>query len=112
MVKRGGDTMIYLGNAFSLQMLNLEEDASIQATPVTAEEVAQSGFISVVGHQDTANALTALLGVEVSMNRVSARLTNADVLYVAQVTGGRLPEGTTVLPEGRSLVFIKVTVRQ
>lgn len=104
--------MVYLSNAFSLQMLDLNKGASIETTPVGIEEVAQSGFYSVVGHQDTADVLTALLGVEVSMNRVSNRLTNADVLYVAQVTGGRLPEGTTALPPGRSFTFIKVTVRQ
>ena len=104
--------MVYLGNAFSLQMLNLTEDASIEVTPVTKEEVARSGFQSVVGHQDTASALTALLGVEVPMNRVSIRLFNADILYVAQVTGGRLPEGTTVLPPGRGFAFVKVVIRQ
>lgn len=102
----------YLGNAFSLQMIDLNKDTSVDIVPVTKEEVAQSGFESVIGHQDTANVLTNLLGLEVPMNRVSVRLDVSDILYVAQVTGGRLPEGSTTLPAGMSLTFIKVTIRQ
>ena len=101
---------IYLGNAFSLQMLDLTKAASVDIVPVTMEEVAESGFESVVGHQDTANVLTTLLGVEVPMQRKSVRLEDGDVLYVAQVTGGRLPEGATTLPEGFELAFVKVTL--
>lgn len=104
--------MTLLGNAFSLQMLDLTEGTSVDFVPVTKEEVAQSGFQSVIGHQDTANVLTSLLGVEVPMNRVSVRITPEDTLYVAQVTGGRLPEGATTLPEGMSFAFIKATIRQ
>jgi len=100
----------FLANAFSLQMLNLEEPASVEVAPVAMEEVASSGFTSVVGHQDTANVLTTLLGVEVATNRASVRLGIGDTLYVAQVTGGRLPEGATTLPEGFSLAFVRVTL--
>ena len=53
----------YLANAFSLQMLDLSSAISVDIVPVTMEEVAASGFESVVGHQDTANILTTLLGV-------------------------------------------------
>ena len=100
----------YLANAFSLQMLDLSSAISVEIVPVTMEEVAASGFESGVGHQDTANVLTTLLGVEVPMQRVSVRLESGDVLYVAQVTGGRLPEGATTLPKGFTLTFVKVTL--
>lgn len=100
----------YLANAFSLQMLDLSKENSVEVVPVTMEEVARSGFESVVGHQDTANVLTTLLGVEVPMQRVSVRLESSDILYVAQVTGGRLPEGATTLPAGMSLTFVKVSL--
>lgn len=100
----------YLANAFSLQMLDLSSAISVDIVPVTMEEVAASGFESVVGHQDTANILTTLLGVEVPMQRVSVRLESGDTLYVAQVTGGRLPEGATTLPEGFALAFVKVSL--
>lgn len=99
-----------LGNAFSLQMLNLDQETNVKVAPVTVAEVAESGFRSVVGHQDTANVLTTLLGVEVPFNRESVKLTTGDVLYVAQVSGGRLPEGATTLPQGFELVFLKVTL--
>lgn len=91
-------------------MLDLSKPATVTVVPVTKREVAASGFESVVGHQDTANVLTTLLGVEVPMQRVSVRLESSDVLYVAQVTGGRLPEGATSLPEGMMLKFLKVTL--
>ena len=100
----------YLANAFSLQMLDLSKAISVDIVPVTKEEVAASGFESVVGHQDTANVLATLLGVEVPMQRVSVRLESSDILYVAQVTGGRLPEGATTLPEGVKLSFVKVSL--
>lgn len=58
--------------------------------------------ISVVGHADTAN----ILGV--AFNRVSVTLHKGDVLYVAQVVGGRLPEGCTTLPDGYRLKFLRV----
>lgn len=92
-------------------MLDLSKAASVDIVPVTKEEVAGSGFTSVVGHQDTANVLTTLLGVEVATQRVSVHLDSSDVLYVAQVTGGRLPEGATTLPAGIELIFLRVSLR-
>lgn len=99
-----------LGNAFSLQMLNLEIAQTVNIVPVTVEEVANADFVSAVGHADTASVLTDVLGKEVAFNRMNVRLGDGDVLYVAQVTGGRLPEGATTLPEGFSLTFVKVTL--
>ena len=60
--------------------------------------------VSAVGHPDTA----AVLGVP--CNRMNVRLEKGDTLYVAQLTGGRLPEGCTTLPEGFSFTFVKVTL--
>lgn len=70
----------------------------------TAKEDIPSDAISVVGHQQTA----AILGV--AFNRVSVALEKGDILYVAQVVGGRLPEGATTLPEGYSMKFFKVVL--
>lgn len=101
---------ILLGNAFSLQMLDLSKKTSVEIAPVAMEEVLASGFESCVGHQDTANVLSTLLGVEVPMQRVSVHLDSGDILYVAQFIGGRLPEGATTLPEGMEFAFLKVTL--
>lgn len=90
----------FLLNAFSLQML------TTFPCGVTFEEVESlpEGLTSAIGHADTA----AVLGVP--MNRVNVSLNPGDVAYVAQLQGGRLPEGATTLPEGFSFKFIKVVV--
>jgi len=92
--------MIYLGNAFSLQMCK-EFPANISVEKVDA---IPADCISVIGHQDLAN----ILGVD--MNRESIKLESGDKLIVAQVMGGRLPEGSTTLPEGVSIELLQVTV--
>ena len=119
---------VFLLNAFSLQML--QGDATVRFTEVTREQVFSTGhwderpfndeggmptsngtemfwesdLVSAVGHQDTANVLG------VPMNRVNVSLTKGDVAFVAQLQGGRLPEGSTTLPEGFTFKFIKVEV--
>ena len=103
--------MKILANAFSLQMVACP--ATVRFEEVTPEEVARalsSGFTSAIGHADTAAVVGSLLGVEVAMNRVNVSLTNETELYVAQVVGGRLPEGCTTLPEGVTIRFIRATI--
>lgn len=91
---------VYLLNAFSLQM--------VKNFPcnVRFEEVAElpKGLVSAIGHRDTAN----VLGVE--MNRINVTLDKGDTAYVAQLMGGRLPEGSVNLPEGFSFKFLKVSI--
>jgi hypothetical protein len=106
--------MIILANAFSLQMLDLQGKSNVQVTPVTLDEVKtllKEGFISAVGHADTANVLSDMLGLHVHCNRINVHLAKDDILVVAQLTGGRLPEGSTTLPEGFSLLFLKVRIQ-
>lgn len=98
----------YLANAFSLQMLDCSEKPVILVTPVTSIEVAHSDFESCIGHADTATVLSSILNREVKFNRASIKLNIGDVLYVAQIQGGRLPEGSTTLPEGFTFTFVKV----
>jgi hypothetical protein len=92
--------MAFLMNAFSLQMVT-EFPCTISIEEVNS---LPEGLESAIGHQDTANVLG------VPMNRVNVSLSKGDVAYVAQLQGGRLPEGSTTLPEGFSLKFFKVTV--
>jgi hypothetical protein len=89
----------YLLNAFSLQMVDVP-------CSVHFEEVDElpDGLTSAIGHADTAH----VLGVE--PNRINVHLSKGDTAYVAQLQGGRLPEGTTTLPEGFSFKYIKVVV--
>lgn len=63
---------------------------------------------SGIGHADTAALVSGILGREVPMNRVSLAWTPGTIILGALYTGPRLPEGTTVLPEGASLSFYVV----
>ena len=91
---------IYLANAFSLQMV---DEANYNVKVETVENLPE-GLTSAIGHADTAK----VLGVE--MNRINISLKKGDTLYVAQLMGGRLPEGSTTLPEGFSFSYKKVTI--
>ena len=103
--------MIYISNSFSLQMLNHEHVSYVEVTPIEIEEVKKlisKCFISTIGHPDTARLLTTLLGTHMPYDRINIKLNLEDVLIVAQVVGGRLPEGCTTLPEGIEIKFFKV----
>lgn len=93
----------YIASSFSLQMLSdLTTVNNLKVEPV-------NGFpkdcLSAVGHQDTAN----ILGVP--FNRANLKIDKGDELYVAQLIGGRLPEGSTTLPPDFKMVFLKVTIQ-
>lgn len=96
--------MNYLGNAFSLQMLQ-DELATISVAPVNREDIPKD-VISIIGHQDLAD----FLGVP--MNRVNTKLSRADKLFVAQFMGGRLPEGVSMLDAEQMgmIVYFEVTI--
>lgn len=101
----------YLGNAFSLQMLDISQPSMVKITPLGKEDFKKElkgGFISAVGHADTAAVLADELDLQVEANRIFVSLEKGDVLLVAQLTGGRLPEGTTTLPDGFSFSYLKV----
>ena len=91
---------MYLLNAFSLQMIS-EFPSNVKFEEV---ETLPNGLVSAIGHQDTANVLG------VPMNRVNVSLSKGDVAYIAQLQGGRLPEGATTLPNGFTFKFIKVSI--
>ncbi len=87
--------------------------ATVKFEEVSVAEVVKAlegGFTSAIGHADTAKVVGTLLGVEVAMNRINVSLTAETELYVAQVVGGRLPEGCTTLPEGIAIKFVRATI--
>lgn len=97
--------MKYLANAFSLQMLR-KPDCLISVHQLDYDEfkVLTHDAYSVIGHKDIAN----ILGV--NYNREELKLNPDDVLFIAQVWGGRLPEGTKEIPEGVELRFYCVKI--
>ena len=117
-------TEVIFTNAFSIQMLNHE---NAQVFNVNFEEVSPEEIIghlsntaavlnSTIGHEDTAHVVSDILqkantvgvALPTMFNRGFARLTPKTMLYVAQVVGGRLPEGSTTLPEGVEMKFFRV----
>lgn len=99
----------YLANAFSLQMLTAP--CGVQVQEISPQEIPVD-CVSCVGHEDTARVLSGILGRDVPAARVNIHLDVGDSLYVAQLTGGRLPEGATTLPEGFCIRFFKVEVTE
>lgn len=91
---------MYVLNAFSLQMVNVP--CEVKFTEVSE---LPKGLVSAIGHADTAH----VLGYE--PNRINVSLGSGDTAYVAQLQGGRLPEGATTLPQGFKLKYIKVEVK-
>jgi len=96
----------FISNSFTLEMVK-ESKYTLEVEEINEDLFNQvkSDCISVVGHQDTAN----ILGVE--CNSANIELTKGDVLYLAQLQGGILPEGADELPEGFSFKFLKVTLK-
>jgi hypothetical protein len=97
--------MNYLTNAFSIQMI--QRDTCLSFKEISPKEIPED-IISAIGHPDTAAVVGNILEREVPCNRISISLSRGDALYVAQLTGGRLPEGSTSLPDDFSLKFYEV----
>jgi hypothetical protein len=87
-------------NAFSAQMLQ-DFPCNVRFEEI---EALPEGLEYAIGHADTA----AVLGVR--MNRTNVTLKSGDIAYIAQLQGGRLPEGSTTLPSGFYFRFLRVTV--
>lgn len=105
---------VYLANAFSLQMMDVTTvSQAVTFKEISLEEAKETlagGFTSAIGHSDTAAVVSSLLGIDVPNNRINISIDKDTTLIVAQLMGGRLPEGTTTLPEGFKLKFVMVEV--
>ncbi len=105
--------MIYVSNAFSLNMLAVK-NCQLSVKGVNPRQVAQlldgEVWVSVVGHEPTAKLLSANTGVDIRFNRVTAKLEKGDTLFVGQYIGPRLEEGATTLPEGATIEWCVVNL--
>lgn len=87
--------MTKLLNVFTFSMIDCFP-IQVSAHEITLDEAKAlilRGFESFVGHDGAAKMYTAVLGVEVPMNRVSTKLKGGDVALIGQYMGPRLPEG-------------------
>ena len=102
-------------NAFSIQMCShLDEAFSVSFAPVSekmVKTIVENKLESFIGHADTANILSNVLGVTVEFNRQFVRLERGETALIAQYCGTRLPEGATELPEGASFKWFLVTIK-
>ena len=110
-------TQVYIGTAFTFNMVEDLNHINVEANPVSWQEMdaalfsmnkQHSEFVEVtngMGHESTAR----MLG-EHSYRR-SLSLKKGDILYIPQYRGPRLPEGETNLPKGAILVPIKVIIK-
>jgi len=94
---------VYLGNAFSLSMVNVQDKpVTLELRKVSLDEVKSvlsNGFVSAVGHPSTASVLSRILGMEVPANRISIQLQPGDTLVVFQLALSRLPLGKELTEE-------------
>lgn len=103
-----------LFNAFSIQMVAALDEASVSFKKISTEQAKNllDGKVdSFVGHADTAAVVGNILGMEVPAQRRFGTLVPGETAIVAQVIGGRLPEGCTQLPDGMSIQFFQVTIQ-
>ncbi len=117
---------VYLVNAFSLNMINIDDTLTVTVKKLTVDEakrlLAPDGHLApdvvlAVGHTDTARIIGALLDlpeadvnhmVGVAQTRPTVKMATGDKAIVAQYIGPRLPEGATKLPEGARIEFFLV----
>ncbi len=110
--------MLYIANAFSLQMLDTTKRADYRLSIIpllpdyAARMAAETPFTSAIGHNDTAAVVSTMLGVDVPQNRINIALQDEDILLVAQIIGGRLPEGATALPDGVEIHFVIIRIEE
>jgi hypothetical protein len=100
-------------NAFSLNMV-----ASPSGTLVWSElsldearNALAAGFESAVGHESTAAVFASQLGLEVPATRATVFLSPGDVAVVGQYRGPRLAEGATTLPDGATIVWLRIEIQ-
>lgn len=103
--------MVFLSNAFSLNMLEARA-LKLEIRPLSLAEARSlcQQAQSFIGHEPTRVILEQMLGVPIAFNRGSLSLSDADTLVVAQYRGPRLSEGATTLPEGAEIGFLQVRI--
>ena len=100
----------YLGNAFSLNMLDVSpEGIYVEIRPIDSVEI-PSDAESIIGHVDMAAIVSGILNRSVAVNRETVTLVSGDILFVAQYRGERLPAGATILPTDARLEFYRITI--
>jgi hypothetical protein len=105
--------MITIANAFSLNMLPSGSNFTVTFRVLNlegAQAELTENYESYIGHKETADIVSGLLGVPIAFNRGMVKLGENDKLLVVQYNGPRLPEGATTLPPGASFSYWLVRI--
>ena len=103
---------MFLLNAFSLNMIVGNADISVREVSQKVAAILADACASAVGHADTAAVFSSVLGVPVPCNRATVALKEGDVALVGQYSGPRLAEGAVSLPEGATIKWLVVAVKE
>ena len=104
--------VLYVGNAFSLSMLDKHGrprspiylgDATAAKERIDNWQGHGAEIVSRIGHADTAAVFSQILGLDLPVNRTSVKLDDNSCILVGQYSGPRMPEGATTLPEGATI---------
>lgn len=95
---------LYVSNAFSFQMIDGSYVMKVEVIKKEIFDAMKEYAYSVMGHEDMANVHN------LPYNRESIKLHKADQLLVAQIVGGRLPEGATVMPDDVEIEYKLATI--
>ena len=98
-------------NSFSLNMIVGDADVTVREVSRSVAASLAAHCPSAVGHADTAAVFSSVLGVKIPCNRATVVLKDGDLALVGQYSGPRLPEGATSLPEGATIKWLVVAVK-
>lgn len=107
--------MIKVANAFSINMLN-QFPCDVRFQEINKDEclsiIQQHNYEldSYIGHEDTANVLSTELNINIPAKRQSLIINKNEQILIIQLIGGRLPEGTTKLPENFKFKYFVVQI--
>ena len=122
--------MLYITSTFTPSMVAghlLATGVSVDIEPVHWQHVVRAieeligdapdrdallSAVSAVPTADMASLLTDLLGISICHNRQSLRLSVGDTVYMASLSTGKLPMGTSTLPAGTRVQWLRITVHE
>lgn len=91
-------TIATTDGSYEIHTITVEQAKEFLSEAIAAAEaegMGQSGYVSHVGHDATAEILTNILGIEVAMNRTPFYQQQGQAAIVMKMKG-RIPEGTII----------------
>lgn len=102
--------MQYISSTFSFKMfLPYMQKGKIDFEVIEPEQI-PTNVRSLIHYKPVAQILTFILGRQINCSEESVQFEDGDVLYIAKISGGNLPQGIKVLPEGYEITFLKMTI--